>query len=1404
MANKAPRAENVETANTLGVQNFVEKCFSDATLNETLEREKLVTLKNSEMYSDEDSDSFDDFPDLDDALDMENPIFITESPMPPRRQISDIHDPPRRQDTFENRGEVPMEVVDQSSSRAAQEHIHTEHVNTAETASTSKTDCSGGQKCDEKNRKAIVVEKDSHIIIYEAEMANYYEAENNFLEVIDTPSLQRKPSMKYKISPGDSQIRSKDNVESKIFSDLTLKPEAIQLGNESHEEVHFDTAANLSNMPVSEKTVGLENVQILPDTPDSRIERVLPTNYVLFEKTHNSPSTLTESVTATKDALDQTPESLPPNGQKTSQEADECTTNRDVEIKNKETLLIDQQPLEMQDTESTEEITSKNNSIDKHECLSEAIEIANNLHVPDLKADSAVIDQSISENPTDTTISVSAANFACEGQKTEDKPDMPVKLEIVKTEEYQEKENTVLTAAAEKSPSMLINEMMIANLNQIEKPNPVAISLAASEGETNPEKILGNSVEGTEMNSDPNSFTLIVTDTDAQEQTNEDALFVSNQAKSGIDSVSVFLSTAEDFDGETCQIDSSDSLAGINYSANLVTEVNDDLTSSGNSGHNAFSSVNVISTSAASSIMEERSSSEDTIVKMNNTDSHCLGIKDTSELSDTASQNVENIDARTCQVETEPKTTVSLSVAENETKSTELYDTVPPSLETDTKYETKASFDGGESTELNDAVSPSIDTLTKSAPTDEGTETFAENETGASLIKTKKSELPEIKSTYIQNKSSVAPSDETRETTSPYVPDNETRPSFIETKSKESHDTVPHYIETEFSVDHCVKTITRGSPCVIEHERKASFDLEGSTKLNKAESPYTDILTTGAPTDEATETDNKIGPFLTKVKSSETENTVEPYFETESCVVYSGEATSSSVKENETRGKNTETDNTVSPSVETEFNVAISVSTAETDSPYVVENKRQMSLTEAKVAELQNTGFPTVETQPGLAPSAETASPSVLQNETVSPSVETESSVAPSASTEDKDSQSVLRNETGTFFTEVKNTELQNTGSHLVETESIVAPYAETADTASPSVGGSEKGTSLTQSKKTESQIAVSPFVETVTAGESAEATETVPPSSVEKETGASLTEAKTIELQNTMSPSIETKFSAAPSTPATEPVSKKEASLDEAKHTEHQNTVSPSVETATTVIPSVEERAIGAENEPEISLEGSKSAQLQIILSTSESENTDISSAESTQKVCSSVDENGTGSELAKSKSREAMFSLVEVESSVDHPSKVPEASHATDNEIEPALPESKTTETHNVLMPPSMETEYTTLHNNVKETVSPSPENKIRSSTDEVNFTEKRSVEDTLDKRKNIETTSHEIETTSIVLAEVVEADSASAGKEVLQNSLQKVKNQEPVVEAERIESLNVSEIKFASKIILSTFRS
>ena len=90
VANKAPNVEKVEEATRLGVANFVEKCFSDATLHETVQREKLFSAGSFSNFSSnfsengdqcsEGSDDFDDFPDLDEALDLEKPIFITESP----------------------------------------------------------------------------------------------------------------------------------------------------------------------------------------------------------------------------------------------------------------------------------------------------------------------------------------------------------------------------------------------------------------------------------------------------------------------------------------------------------------------------------------------------------------------------------------------------------------------------------------------------------------------------------------------------------------------------------------------------------------------------------------------------------------------------------------------------------------------------------------------------------------------------------------------------------------------------------------------------------------------------------------------------------------------------------------------------------------------------------------------------------------------------------------------------------------------------------------------------------------------------------------------------------------------------------------------------------------------------
>ena len=117
VANKAPNVEKVANATKLGVANFVEKCFSDATLHETVQREKLFSAGSFSNFSSnfsengdqcsEGSDDFDDFPDLDEALDMENPIFITESPLPNRsmkmaEKVTETHNPPRRQDTWQN------------------------------------------------------------------------------------------------------------------------------------------------------------------------------------------------------------------------------------------------------------------------------------------------------------------------------------------------------------------------------------------------------------------------------------------------------------------------------------------------------------------------------------------------------------------------------------------------------------------------------------------------------------------------------------------------------------------------------------------------------------------------------------------------------------------------------------------------------------------------------------------------------------------------------------------------------------------------------------------------------------------------------------------------------------------------------------------------------------------------------------------------------------------------------------------------------------------------------------------------------------------------------------------------------------------------------------------------------
>merc|ERR1711892_670427 len=95
-SNKAANLENLEKGiEDGGIHNFVEKCFSDATINEIMERENVLSLSNTlttsnEHFSD-DSDT-DEFPDLDDALeealDFDNPKFITESPHPARKFIT--------------------------------------------------------------------------------------------------------------------------------------------------------------------------------------------------------------------------------------------------------------------------------------------------------------------------------------------------------------------------------------------------------------------------------------------------------------------------------------------------------------------------------------------------------------------------------------------------------------------------------------------------------------------------------------------------------------------------------------------------------------------------------------------------------------------------------------------------------------------------------------------------------------------------------------------------------------------------------------------------------------------------------------------------------------------------------------------------------------------------------------------------------------------------------------------------------------------------------------------------------------------------------------------------------------------------------------------------------------------
>jgi hypothetical protein len=74
-----------------GIHNFVEKCLSDATINEMLERENVKSLAStikSDKNDDTDSDDDSDFPDLDEADDLKQPKFISESPLPGKKFIS--------------------------------------------------------------------------------------------------------------------------------------------------------------------------------------------------------------------------------------------------------------------------------------------------------------------------------------------------------------------------------------------------------------------------------------------------------------------------------------------------------------------------------------------------------------------------------------------------------------------------------------------------------------------------------------------------------------------------------------------------------------------------------------------------------------------------------------------------------------------------------------------------------------------------------------------------------------------------------------------------------------------------------------------------------------------------------------------------------------------------------------------------------------------------------------------------------------------------------------------------------------------------------------------------------------------------------------------------------------------
>ena len=93
-SNKAAKLENRNKVDEEGgIHNFVEKCLSDATINEMLERETIKSLTSTLTSKEDDtSDDDSDFPDLDEALeeslDISKPKFITESPHPGRKFIS--------------------------------------------------------------------------------------------------------------------------------------------------------------------------------------------------------------------------------------------------------------------------------------------------------------------------------------------------------------------------------------------------------------------------------------------------------------------------------------------------------------------------------------------------------------------------------------------------------------------------------------------------------------------------------------------------------------------------------------------------------------------------------------------------------------------------------------------------------------------------------------------------------------------------------------------------------------------------------------------------------------------------------------------------------------------------------------------------------------------------------------------------------------------------------------------------------------------------------------------------------------------------------------------------------------------------------------------------------------------